>query len=118
LDWEEKYKSSWILLMMLITALVTAALHMFLFPQLLLGASGIVFMFIILVSFVNMKKGSIPLTFLIVLVLFISKEIYQSFQQDNISQFAHIIGGICGSVFGFTVRPGKSSGIEAKDLLD
>ncbi len=102
---EEKYKSSWLLLMMLVTALVTPVLHMFLFPAILMGASGIVFMLIILASFVNVKEGSIPLTFLIILVLFISKEVYNSFQEDNISQFAHIIGGICGSIFGFSLKP-------------
>ena len=114
---EEKYKSTWILVMMLVTTLVTAALHMFLFPHMLLGASGIVFMFIILVSFVNVKEGSIPLTFLIILVLFLSKEIYQSFQDDNISQFAHIIGGICGSIFGFTMKPRKKDKLKT-DILD
>lgn len=104
---EEKYQAGGILLMMLITTVVTALLHLFFFNSILIGASGIVFMFIVLISFVNVKEGTIPLTFIIVLVLFISKEVYMSFKEDNISQFAHIIGGLCGSVFGFTMRPRK-----------
>lgn len=104
---EEKYKASGILIAMLITTVVTALLHLFFFNSILLGASGIVFMFIVLISFVNVKEGTIPLTFIIVLLLFISKEVWMSFKEDNISQFAHIIGGLCGSVFGFTMKPKK-----------
>ena len=29
------------------------------------------------------------------------------FKQDNVSQIAHIVGGLCGLVFGFTVRRGR-----------
>jgi membrane associated rhomboid family serine protease len=90
--------------MMLVTALVTGLLNILFFHTGLLGASGIVFMLILLVSFTNSKSGEIPLTFILIALLFIGKEILQSLQSDQISQFAHIIGGICGSVFGFTTR--------------
>lgn len=105
---EEKYKAKNLLLMMLITTLVTALLHKLFFSSILIGASGLVFMCIILVSFVNVKERTIPLTFIVVVILFLGKEIYQSLQEDSISQFAHIIGGICGGAFGFIVRPEKS----------
>lgn len=98
---EEKYGSRKILLMMVIAAGITGILNTFFFPSGLLGASGIVFMFIILVSFTNYKAGEIPLTFILVILLFLTKEIVAAFQQDSISQFAHIMGGICGSIFGF-----------------
>ena len=70
-----------------------------------MGASGIVFMFILLVSFTNSKSGEIPITFILIAILFIGKEIIQSLPNDQVSQFAHIIGGLCGSVFGFINRP-------------
>lgn len=98
---EEKYGSNYLALMIGITAIVTGMLNIFFFSTGLLGASGIVFMLIILVSFTNVKSGQIPLTFILVMLLFIGKEIMQSLEADNISQFAHILGGICGSVFGF-----------------
>jgi hypothetical protein len=46
-------------------------------------------------------------TFILVALLFIGKEIIQSLNTDQISQFAHIIGGVCGSFFGFINRPGR-----------
>ncbi len=101
---EEKYGSSRLLVMMLVTAVVTSLLNLFFFHTGLLGASGIVFMMILLVSFTNSKSGEIPVTFLLVALLFIGKEVLNSLQTDQVSQFAHIIGGICGSVFGFTAR--------------
>jgi membrane associated rhomboid family serine protease len=101
---EEKYGSGRTVLMILVTALVTGLLNIFLFHTGLLGASGIVFMLILLVSFTNSKKGEIPITFILVALLFIGKEVLQSLQTDQVSQFAHIIGGACGSVFGFRNR--------------
>ena len=83
------------------TAVVTALLHTFFFTGGLLGASGIVFMLILLGSFANIKQGHIPLTFILIVILYLGKEFIYSFSYDNISQFAHIIGGIVGSGFGF-----------------
>lgn len=101
---EEKYGSEILLVQMLVTALVTAILNNLFFSTGLMGASGVVFMMILLSSIVNFKQGEIPLTFLLVVALYIGREIISSFQTNNISEFAHIIGGVCGAVFGF-VRP-------------
>lgn len=101
---EEKYGSGKTIFMIVITAFVTGLINVLFFDTGLLGASGIVFMLILLVSFTNMKDGKIPLTFILVALLFIGKEIIQSMQADHVSQAAHIIGGLCGSVFGFVAR--------------
>ncbi len=98
---EEKHGSRFILLMILITGIITGILNISFFDTGLLGASGIVFMLILVVSFTNVKEGQIPLTFILVALLFVGKEVLHSLQSDSISQFAHIIGGVCGSVFGF-----------------
>ena len=104
---EEKYGSKLTLFMILVTGLITGLLNVSFFQTGLLGASGIVFMLILLVSFTNVKGGQIPLTFILVAILFIGKEVMQSLQSDQVSQFAHIIGGLCGSIFGFIARPKK-----------
>ena len=98
---EEKYGSSSLFIMIFITALITGILNAVFFSTGLLGASGVVFMMIILVSFTNIKDGEIPITFFLVVLLYLAKEIISIFRTDDISQFAHIAGGICGSVFGF-----------------
>lgn len=97
---EEKYSSLLLLLMIAITALVTGVLNITLFSTSLMGASGIVFMLIILSSLTNFRRREIPLTFLLVIVIFLGNEIVNSFRSDNISQFAHILGGVCGAGFG------------------
>jgi membrane associated rhomboid family serine protease len=104
---EEKYGDGNLLVMILITALVTGLLNVLLFQTGLLGASGVVFMLILLVSFTNTRSGEIPVTFILVALLFVGKEVMQSLQSDQISQFAHIIGGVCGGIFGFTHQPGR-----------
>lgn len=98
---EEKYGSFSLLFMILITALVTGILNSLLFEGALLGASGVAFMMILLAPFTNTKQGEIPLTFVLIIALYIVKEVFQSFQSNNIAEFAHIAGGFCGSIFGF-----------------
>ncbi len=87
--------------MIAITSLATGLLHVLFFSYGLLGASGIAFMLILLSSFANAKAGTIPLTFLLILILYIGNEFSRTGSEDNISHFAHILGGICGSLFGF-----------------
>ncbi len=99
---EEKYGFWRLIIMMLVTALVTGLLHAFLFTGLLLGASGIVFMFITLSSFTNRKAGKLPLTMIFVVIAYLGKEfMVVGNENDNISHMAHIAGGILGVVFGF-----------------
>lgn len=106
---EEKYGSRNTLLMIVATALITGLLNITFFDTGLLGASGIVFMLILLASFTNVKSGEIPLTFILVALLFVGKEVWQSLDNDTVSQFAHIIGGLCGSIFGFSGLLRKSN---------
>ena len=103
---EENYGSRNLLFMIVITALVTGGLNVFFLNTGLLGASGVLFMMILLASFTNFNKGEIPVTFILILVLYLGREFYNSFTQSNVSEFAHIAGGFCGSLFGF-FRPGK-----------
>ena len=106
---EEFYGSGRLLLMCAVTAVVTGLVDMLFFPTTaLLGASGIVFMMIILASMVSYQKGRIPLTFFFVAAMYLGQEIYNAiFAADDISQLTHIIGGVLGLVFGLTMRRGR-----------
>lgn len=103
---EEKYGTANIIFVMLVTAVVTGIVSMIFFPGVrLLGASGIVFAFILLASITTTKEKTIPLTFILVAVLYIGQQIYQGITaNDNVSQLTHIIGGVVGSVLGFVMN--------------
>ena len=98
---EEKYRSGPLLLMMLVTALVTGVINVLFLDSWLMGASGVVFMMILLSSFTNIASGEIPLTFILVVVVYLAREVIGAFSEDSVAQFAHIAGGVCGSLFGF-----------------
>ncbi len=99
---EEKYGSKRILIVIAATALVSALVNSIFFTTGILGASGVVFAFIVLASMTSFKEGEIPLTFVIVLILYLGREILNGlFNVDNISQMGHLIGGCCGAVAGF-----------------
>ena len=109
---EERYGSRTVLIMILATALITGFVHIAvpLFDNMgLRGASGIVFMLIVLSSFVNVKRGTIPLTFILIAILYLGKEVVNVLQNDNISQMAHIVGGALGSFFGFALQDDSPS---------
>ena len=98
---EEKYGSKDLLIMIGTTAVVSGLINLIIFPNGLLGASGVVFMFIVLVSATDIKKGEIPITMILVMMIYLGREIWSMVTvRDNISQFTHIIGGLCGAVFG------------------
>ena len=100
---EEKYGSKDLLIVTITTALVTGIVHFIFFPgTALLGASGVVFAYILLSSFACIKDGSIPLTFILVAVLYIGGQVADGvFVKDNVSNLTHIIGGIIGAFFGY-----------------
>ena len=106
---EEKYGSRNPLMTILVTALVTGLVQFIFFPgTALLGASGVVFMMIVLNSFTEMRRGGIPLTMLLVVALYLGNEVVDGLSEsDNISQMTHIVGGLCGIVFGFSLARAK-----------
>ncbi len=103
---EEKYGSKNLVEMISIVAVISGLVNIIFFPHVvLLGASGIVFMMIILVSATDMRRGEIPITMILVIVIYLGTEIWNMVTvKDNISQLTHIIGGICGAVFGYLYR--------------
>jgi len=106
---EEKYGSGRLLMIIVITAFVTGLVKVIFFPGVVLvGASGIVFMLILMASFTNIRQGRLPITVLLVAVLYIGNEILSGlFTVDNVSRSSHIIGGLCGAVFGVVVHAKK-----------
>lgn len=107
---EEKYGCKTLLKAIVITALATGIINAVIFPNVALcGASGVVFAFILLASFTEFKKGDIPLTFILVSVIYIGNQILDGiFVQNNISNMAHIVGGIVGAVFGYVLNLKKA----------
>jgi len=106
---EEKYGNRRLLLMTIITALITGLVTVLFFPQnAVVGASGIVFMMILLASFTNIRQGKLPITVPLVAVLYIGNEILLGlFTVSNVSRISHIVGGLCGACFGIIFNSQK-----------
>lgn len=103
---EEKYGHKTTALCIAITALVTGLVQFIFFPTtVLLGASGVVFMMIVLSSFTEMGKEGIPITLILVVIFYLGGELIDSLTTaDNVSRLTHIVGGLCGLVFGFSIK--------------
>ena len=101
---EEKYGKR-LIIVILSTAAVTGIVHNLLSPNtMLLGASGVVFAFIILASITGNEEG-IPVTLIIVALLWIGSEIYTDITTaDSVSQLTHIVGGLTGGIIGLAFK--------------
>ena len=113
---EEKYTGKMLAIMMVVTAFVTGVLHVSISEHAKLGASGIVFMLMLLASFTNLQKRRIPLTLILALFVFVGREIISSQTADinnNIAYMSHIVGGICGAAFGFIANKNAILGNES-----
>lgn len=107
---EEKYGSVNLILVILATALLTSLVNFICFPgTMLLGASGVVFAMILLSSITSTREGAIPVTFILVAILYIGQQVWQAITvRDNVSYMAHIAGGAVGAGLGFVLnRAGK-----------
>ena len=109
---EEKYSSQTLAGVIAVAAVVTSVVNYIFFPGIALcGASGVVFAFILLSSFTEFREGEIPVTFILVAVFFLGQQIYDGITvQDNISNMAHIVGGIIGGLLGYVLN--KKSRVE------
>ena len=114
---EERY-GSWNLCIMILTdAIATAVVNGIFSSHGIIGASGVVFMLIILSAFTNMRKGKIPVTLCIVSALYFGQEIYSAINtpNDGVSRMGHILGGVVGLIYGiiFYNMKFKNSGYTA-----
>lgn len=55
-----------------------------------------------LASFTDFREGEIPITFILVAAIFTGQQVYEGIAvQNNISNMAHIVGGIVGAIIGY-----------------
>ena len=103
---EEKHGSGIMIKVILFTAVFTGLIHSLLWGEVALcGASGVVFACIMLSSFTAFRNKEVPLTFLLVAVIYLGQEVLSGiFVKDNVSNLTHILGGIVGGISGYRLN--------------
>jgi membrane associated rhomboid family serine protease len=114
---EERHGSLSMLAMIAICAVVSGFVTLAM-GGMSIGASGVLFMMVILASMANIRGGEIPLTFIAVGVLYLGGEIYAAVAaHDNVDHVAHLVGGAVGAAFGFLgAKPKKPKPVDLKKL--
>lgn len=99
---EEKYGSINLIIMLLITSLIIALFNIIFNNYTILGASGNVYMLIVLSSFANIQEGKIPLTVVLIFIFYIIGEMKNSLIDKKSKTYhdGHLIGALCGLLFG------------------
>ena len=114
---EQHYKARILLPLMFFTALFTGIVQFFLVGTPLVGASGIVFLFIALSCFADNDAKRIPIDGSLVALMFVSFELYNMFfSDDKVSQLAHLIGAGVGIIYGAWLQKHPNS--KAKAVKD
>ena len=99
---EEKYGMINLIIMFLITSLVIALFNMIFSNYSILGASGNVYMLIVLSSFSNIQDKKIPITVILICIFYVIGEVKNSIINKNSKTYhnGHLIGALCGLLFG------------------
>ena len=89
----------------------------------LCGASGVVFSFVALSTKRGLLKQDsviqIPATLLLVLLMFLSQEIWEGLsKKDSISQISHVLGALCGLGFALNYIETKTTASTLRNLLN
>ena len=82
---EEKYHDR-LITVILFTALVTGIIHN------------------ILLASITGRENGIPVTLILVAILWLGQEFYGMTARDNVSQITHIIGGLSGAILGMIFK--------------
>ena len=100
---EEKYGSINLIIMLLITSLIIGLYNIIFTNNNIKGASGNVYMLIVLSSFSNISEGKIPLTVLLILIFYVIGEARKTITDRKSASYhdGHLIGALCGLLFGF-----------------
>ena len=100
---EEKYGSTNLLFMLIITSIVIGIFNSFIDNYIICGASGNVYMLIVLSSFSNISEGKIPITLVLIFLFYITTELKDEFfgKEKGVYHWGHLMGAVCGLIFGF-----------------
>jgi GlpG protein len=109
---EEKYGPMALLRLIFVTAFTTGMWHVLTQPDdsALHGASGVVFMLVLLNSLSNFHYGRVPLSLVMTAGFWLSREVidHVSDPTDRTSHSAHILGGLVGAVLGYVLNEHQS----------
>ena len=110
-----------ICIIVLLTAISSSLSHLFFGPRdsIQLGASGVVFMFILLNSLIETKTNRIPLTFVCQVGIWCSHEVISNFMSQEgggISHLAHLSGALVGTLSGYYFQQQKERNVVTKYL--
>ena len=105
---EERFGSAKVFFAVLLTALAGAAIMWFLFPEAtIMGASGVLFCMMMLASFASMRGGAIPITLILVIILYLGSEVLQAVSGEaGLPELTHIAGGVVGLLLGLVFSRG------------
>lgn len=114
---EREFGSASLLKIGVYVALSSAVAHMVLGPAdaYQLGASGVVFALILLNSLLSASTGTVPLTFLITALLWLSDEVFAAVlsRDSSVSHVAHLTGACVGTVAGYALHADQERRAEA-----
>ena len=102
---EERYGRVVIGIMMAFSSLFSGVLTACFAKVSLVGSAPIVFMMIFLNAFMAFSKKKFPMSFIMVLGMFVAVELIKNGTSSIISLLINIAGGLCGSLIAFLTSP-------------
>lgn len=102
---EERYGSVVIGIMTGVSVLFSGVLNACFCETSLRGCMPVIFMMIFLNSFMSFSKKKIPVSFILIFILYTAKETAGKKLSETVGLIICISGGLCGSLFAFLTSP-------------
>ena len=102
---EERYGSVVIGIMIAVSSLFSGVLTACFCKESLTGSAPIVFMMIFLSAFMSFSKKKLPMSFIMIIGMFIAVEILNKGANGVVGVLINMAGGLCGSLFAFLTSP-------------
>jgi membrane associated rhomboid family serine protease len=118
---EERYGSMHLGAVLAVTSVITGIIHASLFHNGLIGASGLVMCLLLLSAshaarFNELQRVyELPLSFLVLTVTYVTREVAAIGQDDGISRISHLLGVACGIAFALHLARRASAGAAQSD---
>lgn len=99
---EERFGSVKVLTAVLLTAIAGALVVWFVYPEAsIMGARSLLFMMMILAGFASARSGSVPITLVLILLLFIGREVVETLSAGmSLQTLTDIAAGAVGLLLG------------------
>lgn len=102
---EKRYNALQLLSVIIVSVVLTGLINTFIQANPLVGSDGISVCMVLFISLSYVRKGELPLSLVVIVILFFIAEFDTLFNSDNLSRLSILTGAVLAVLYGLTLKP-------------